>query len=223
LLAARLLAQDNDIHVFEANNYVGGHTNTVSFEAFGSRYSADTGSWFQRPHLSQFHNACCVCSVFPADGANELQRAVRQVRFSNTRGVPSTGLFAQRRNLPVRPSTAMLRDILRFNRSARELMREGDDSLEMGEYLARGRTAGSSPIITWFPWARPYWSAAPDRFLHFPARFLIRSLTTTGLLSVRNHPRWQNRCGRRPRDMWRRSPSLEGKIRLIARLCRRPS
>ena len=43
LLTARLLATDHDIQVFEANNYVGGHTNTVSFEAFGRQYAADTG------------------------------------------------------------------------------------------------------------------------------------------------------------------------------------
>ena len=29
LLAARLLADDHDLHVFEANDYAGGHTNTV--------------------------------------------------------------------------------------------------------------------------------------------------------------------------------------------------
>jgi predicted NAD/FAD-binding protein len=43
LLAARLLAAENDIHVFEANNYAGGHTNIVAFEAFGKQYSADAG------------------------------------------------------------------------------------------------------------------------------------------------------------------------------------
>ena len=43
LLAARLLADEHEVHVFEANNYVGGHTNTVSFEAIGQSYAADTG------------------------------------------------------------------------------------------------------------------------------------------------------------------------------------
>jgi predicted NAD/FAD-binding protein len=35
LLSARLLADEHEVHVFEANEYAGGHTNTVSFEAFG--------------------------------------------------------------------------------------------------------------------------------------------------------------------------------------------
>ena len=43
LLAARLLADEHEVHVFEANHYAGGHTNTVSFEAFGQPYAADTG------------------------------------------------------------------------------------------------------------------------------------------------------------------------------------
>jgi uncharacterized protein len=36
LLSAHLLAADHDIQVFETDNYAGGHTNTVSFEAGGS-------------------------------------------------------------------------------------------------------------------------------------------------------------------------------------------
>ena len=40
LLSARLLAADHEIHVFEANNYAGGQTNTVSFEVFGGSRGA---------------------------------------------------------------------------------------------------------------------------------------------------------------------------------------
>jgi protoporphyrinogen oxidase len=43
LLAARLIAAEHDIDVFEANDYVGGHTNTVALEAFGREYAVDTG------------------------------------------------------------------------------------------------------------------------------------------------------------------------------------
>ena len=43
LLTARLLAADHDIHVFEAEDYPGGHTNTVSCEVFGRAYAVDTG------------------------------------------------------------------------------------------------------------------------------------------------------------------------------------
>ena len=32
MVAARLLAGEHDVHVFEAGDYVGGHTNTVSIE-----------------------------------------------------------------------------------------------------------------------------------------------------------------------------------------------
>jgi len=35
MLAARLLDADHEVHVFEANDYLGGHTNTVEVEAFG--------------------------------------------------------------------------------------------------------------------------------------------------------------------------------------------
>ena len=43
LLSARLLSADHEIHVFEANDYAGGHANTVPLAAFGRNYSVDTG------------------------------------------------------------------------------------------------------------------------------------------------------------------------------------
>ena len=43
MLAARLLADEHDVHLFEAGSYVGGHTHTVDVEVGGNRYAADTG------------------------------------------------------------------------------------------------------------------------------------------------------------------------------------
>ena len=43
MLAARLLAEDHEVHVFEANDYLGGHTNTIKVQAFDRPYAIDTG------------------------------------------------------------------------------------------------------------------------------------------------------------------------------------
>ena len=43
MLAARMLADDHDVHLFEANAYVGGHTHTVNVEVDGDTYATDTG------------------------------------------------------------------------------------------------------------------------------------------------------------------------------------
>jgi predicted NAD/FAD-binding protein len=124
------------------------------------------------------------------------------------------GLFAQRRNLICPSFHRMLLDILRFNRSARELLREEDDSLEMGEYLARGRYSRQFIDHYLVPMGAAIWSARPDRFLHFPARFLIRFFDNHGLLNVRDHPRWQTVVGGAARYVESLTKPYAGKIRL---------
>ena len=43
LVAAYRLCSEHDITVFEANDYIGGHTNTVEVELDGERHAIDTG------------------------------------------------------------------------------------------------------------------------------------------------------------------------------------
>jgi predicted NAD/FAD-binding protein len=43
LVAAYRLCSEHDITVFEASDYIGGHTNTVEIEFDGERHAIDTG------------------------------------------------------------------------------------------------------------------------------------------------------------------------------------
>ena len=44
LVAAYLLSEDHDITVFEANDYIGGHTHTIDVQAKNDQtYAVDTG------------------------------------------------------------------------------------------------------------------------------------------------------------------------------------
>src|SRR5271157_3896324 len=139
LLAARLLAIDHDIQVFEANNYVGGHTNTVSFEAFGRQYAADTG--FMVFNDRTYPNFIRLLKILTIPARNsDMSFSVRCDKTGlEYQGSSFNGLFAQRRNL-LRPSFyRMLLDVLRFNRRSLELLQSEDDGLELGQYLDRNR------------------------------------------------------------------------------------
>jgi uncharacterized protein len=214
MLAARLLARDNDLHAFEANNYVGGHTNTVTFEASGKRYAVDTG--FMVFNDRTYPNFIRMLGLLGISGRwSDMSFSVRCDKSGlEYQGGSLNGLFAQRRNL-FRPSFyRMLRDILRFNRSARELLREEDDGLEMGEYLTRGRYSRQFIDHYLVPMGAAIWSARPDRFLHFPARFLVRFFENHGLLSVHDHPRWQTVVGGAAKYVEALTKPYAGKIRL---------
>ena len=99
LLSARLLADEHEVHVFEANEYAGGHTNTVSFEAFGHRYAADTG--FMVFNDRTYPNFVQMLQILGVPARNsDMSFSVRCDKTGlEYQGSSLNGLFAQRRNL----------------------------------------------------------------------------------------------------------------------------
>jgi uncharacterized protein len=191
LLAARLLAADHDIHVLEANNYAGGHTNTVSFEAFGRPYAADTG--FMVFNDRTYPNFVRMLQMLDVPARNsDMSFSVRCDKTGlEYQGNSLNGLFAQRRNL-VRPSFyRMLLDVSRFNRQSLELLHGEDYDLELGQYLDRNRYSQEFIEHYLVPMGAAIWSAPPERFRQFPARFIVDFFNNHGLLTVRGHPQWK--------------------------------
>ncbi len=214
LLAARLLADEHEVHVFEANDYAGGHTNAVAFEAFGGRYAADTGFMvFNDRTYPNFVRLLDMLGV----GARESDMSF-SVRCDRTgleyQGGSFDGLFAQRRNL-VRPSFyRMLLDILRFNRRSLALLQSDDDELELGQYLEQHRYSREFIDHYLVPMGAAIWSAPPERFRQFPARFIVNFFNNHGLLTVRDHPTWKTVRGGAARYVEALSRPFAGRIRL---------
>jgi uncharacterized protein len=191
LLAARLLSADHDVHVFEANDYAGGHTNTVSFEVFGSAYAADTG--FMVCNDRTYPNFLRMLQMLGVTARNsDMSFSVRCDKTGlEYQGSSLNGLFAQRGNL-LRPSFyRMLLDVLRFNRQSLELLQGEDDELELGQYLERNRYSREFIDHYLIPMGAAIWSAPPAQFQRFPARFIVNFFNNHGLLAVRGHPQWK--------------------------------
>jgi len=191
LLTARLLAADHDVHVFEAEDYPGGHTNTVACEVFGRAYGVDTG--FMVFNDRTYPNFVRMLQMLDVPARNsDMSFSVRCDRTGlEYQGSSLAGLFAQRRNL-VRPSFyRMLLDVLRFNRQSVELLRSEDSDLELGQYLDRNRYSREFIEHYLIPMGAAIWSAPPEQFRAFPARFIIGFFHNHGLLTVRNHPQWK--------------------------------
>ena len=116
LTAAYRLSAAHDVTVFEANDYLGGHTNTVDVEIDGERHAIDTGfivfnDWTY-PNFIALLDELGVRSQ-PTSMSFSVRCDAANLEYN---GSSLNGLFAQRRNL-LRPSFyRMLTDILRFNR-----------------------------------------------------------------------------------------------------------
>lgn len=184
------LHQDHDITLFEANDYVGGHTHTHTVQWQNKHYSIDTGfivfNYQTYPNFTHLLNELKV-PVQPSNMSFSVKCDNTGLEYN---GNNLNSLFAQRSNL-LRPSFhRMLRDILRFNREAPELLQTSDDNLSLGAYLqqhAYGREFIEHYII---PMGAAIWSTDPQRIQEFPAYNFVRFFHNHGLLSVNDRPTW---------------------------------
>ncbi|HUG99900.1 MAG TPA: FAD-dependent oxidoreductase [Gammaproteobacteria bacterium] len=191
LTAARRLHADHDITVFEANDYIGGHTNTIDVELEGRSWAVDTGFIVFNdrtyPAFTTLMNALGVESQ-PSDMGFAVHCERTGLEYC---GSSLDRLFVQRRNL-VRPRfLRMISEILRFNREAPRLLEGGEDGLELGDHLAR--EAYSPGFIEHYivPMGAAIWSTDPQTMLSFPARYFVEFFANHGLLSVDERPQWR--------------------------------
>ena len=185
-VAARALHRQHDITVFEAASHVGGHTHT--HEIHGR--AIDTGFivFNERtyPNFIALLEELGVASQ-PTGMSFSVRNEASGLEYN---GTSLDSLFAQRRNL-LRPSFhRMLRDILRFNREAPELL-EGGEEFSLQDYLHEKRY--SAPFIRDYliPMGAAIWSTDPASMLGFPARFFVRFLHNHGMLTVNGRPQWR--------------------------------
>lgn len=193
LTAAYRLCPAHDVTLFEANDYLGGHTNTAEVEVGGERQVIDTGfivfnDWTY-PTFIQLLDELGVRSR-PTSMSFSVRCDSANLEYN---GSSLNGLFAQRRNL-LRPSFyRMLADIMRFNRDAPELVlgRATTDETTVGEFLARHRYSHEFAGHYLLPMGAAIWSCPVGTFENFPIRFIVEFYKNHGLLSIRNRPTWR--------------------------------
>ena len=191
LVAARLLAKDHELTVFEANDYPGGHTHTVDVQLDGQHYAIDTGFivFNDRTYPNFIHLLSELgVTAQPTSMSFSVTDARSGLEYC---GSSLNGLFAQRRNL-VRPSFyRLIAEILRFNRQALSLTEPLDDALTVGEFLAQHRYSPLFAESYLLPMGAAIWSCPLGKFADFPIAFVIEFYRNHGLLELRNRPTWQ--------------------------------
>jgi predicted NAD/FAD-binding protein len=190
LTAAWQLCRAHDLTLFEANDYVGGHTHTVEVEVRGRRYAVDTGfivfnDWTYPNFIDLLDQLGIVSKPTVMSFSVRCERTGLEYNGENL-----NTLFAQRRNL-FRPSFhRMIRDILRFNRAAPMLLDEARD-LSLDAWLREGNYSREFIDHYILPMAAAIWSAEPGLMGAMPARFFVRFFKNHGLLSVNDRPQWR--------------------------------
>jgi predicted NAD/FAD-binding protein len=89
----------------------------------------------------------------------------------------------------------MIRDILRFNREALELLDSDDKSITLDDYLRDNDYSAQFVDNYLVPMGASIWSTPPGKFRQFPARYTVGFLRNHGLLQLRGRPRWKTVLG----------------------------
>ncbi|KPN93319.1 NAD(P)/FAD-dependent oxidoreductase [Pseudomonas nunensis] len=192
LTSAYLLNRSHEITLFEAGDWVGGHTHTLDVTVDGQHYSVDTGfivfnDWTY-PNFIRLLGQLGV-GFKPTEMSFSVTDPDSGLEYN---GNNLNSLFAQRRNLLSPGFWGMLRDIQRFNKAAlRDLeeQRIGADTT-LDQYLKAGGYGERFILHYIVPMGAAIWSMSMAEMLGFPMQFFLRFFKNHGLLSISNRPQW---------------------------------
>jgi len=210
LVCSYLLSRDHEVTLYEADDRAGGHANTLSVTLDGVEHAVDTGFivYNERnyPVVSNLFAQLGVATR-PSDMSFAMSDDAADLEWCGTSLV---SVFAQRRNLARPAFWRMLRDVVRFNRSARAFLAEPEnlgytleDFLEGGHY--------SAAFIDWCPWVRPSGRRIPKSSCGSRPPLSSGSSTTTvcsaSATGLSGERWWEDPCNTSPRS---RSHSARG-------------
>jgi predicted NAD/FAD-binding protein len=214
LVSAYLLQKRHDITVFESSGHAGGHVQTLRIDQDGQTYDVDTGfvvfNTVTYPLFVRLLERLGVESQ-PTCMSFSVRCESSGLEYA---GTSLNSLFAQRTNL-LRPSFhRMLRDVLRFNRSAADLLEQGTAAPTLGQFLDGGNY--SRYFREWYlgPMGAAIWSCRPEDLYRFPVSFFVRFFHNHGLLSVNRHHPWRVIRGGSKRYVDVLTQSFRGRIHL---------
>ncbi len=187
MAAAYLLAPQHEVTLFEAEPRLGGHARTIIAGINGDQ-PVDTGfivfNYANYPHLTRMFMDLDV-PVTKSDMSFGASINNGEMEY----GLRTLGaMIAQKRNL-LRPQFArMVRDVLRFNRTAEALATE--ESLTIGELMDEMRLGDWFQKYYLMPLCGAIWSTSPSEIRAFPARALMAFFRNHALLSSEGQHQW---------------------------------
>ncbi|MBK0379881.1 NAD(P)/FAD-dependent oxidoreductase [Mucilaginibacter segetis] len=185
------LQHNNDITIYEQNNYIGGHTNTITVDEDGHPVYVDTG--FMVFNYKTYPNLCKLFAEIDApvkktDMSFSVQYLPEKLEYS---GSSINHLFAQRKNIFNISYLKMLKQIARFNRESVNIL---DDptyaNYSIGQYIKEFNYGEDMLWKYLVPMSAAVWSTPMEQMLDFPAVTLIRFFLNHGFLGLDTQHQW---------------------------------
>jgi len=210
--SAYLLHPDHDITVYEKAGRIGGHSRTVTVDYDGQAIPVDTGFIvFNRPNYPNLSGLFAHLGVSTHASDMTFAASIRD-GWLEWGAKDLDSVIGQRRNL-LRPRFGLLvRDVIRFNTQAQDMVERHPElsldglitKLGLGEWFRRYYLLPMSGAI---------WSCPPCEMMNFPARTLVRFFANHHLMSFTGQPQWRTVTGGSQEYVKRLTASFTHRIR----------
>ncbi len=216
IVSAYLLQKDYNVTIFEANAYLGGHTNTIEIKP---GLAVDTGFIVLNdqtyPTFTRFLNALDV-PIRYSDMSFSFHSKSRKLAYA---GTGLNGFFADRLNLFNPKFYRFLLELKAFcKNSTQDLIGNGLLGLTLGEYLKSKKYSYELIYDYVLPIGASIWSTPSEDMLQFPAFTFLNFFKNHGLLSLKDRPRWQTVVGGSQEYVKKFKETFSGEIILNARI-----
>ncbi|KAH7395751.1 hypothetical protein BKA64DRAFT_624677 [Cadophora sp. MPI-SDFR-AT-0126] len=188
----------HDVYLYEADDRLGGHTNTVQWKAGKYSVGVDTGFIvLNTATYPNFINFLSKMNIETEPTRMDLSVS-RDYGAFEWAGKNLATIFCQSKNIFSVNMWRMLFDVVRFNQFALDVLidEDGQDTVvgsePIGMYLDRHRYSDAFRDGYLIPITAAVWSTSPDKCIDdFPTRTLIRFLWNHHQLStVATRPEW---------------------------------
>ncbi|TDF38638.1 FAD-dependent oxidoreductase [Alteromonadaceae bacterium M269] len=198
LTCAHLLADKHEVSVFEANDYIGGHTATVDVEVGQRKYAIDTGfivynDWTY-PNFIKLMKKLNVATQ-PTEMSFSVKNKQRNFEYN---GNNINSLFAQRRNILSPRFWFFIKEILRFNKVCKAIpVNETSvpNSQTLSDFLREHNFSEFFSHNYILPMCAAIWSTSVSDTGNFPLQFFLQFFNNHGLLNVTDRPQWHTIIG----------------------------
>ncbi|RAP34335.1 hypothetical protein DID80_07370 [Candidatus Marinamargulisbacteria bacterium SCGC AAA071-K20] len=189
ITSAFVLSQKHEVTLFESNDYIGGHTNTIPVTSGKSKVNIDTGFIvFNTPNYPNFTKLLDRLNVSSQKSEMTFGLYSPEDHFFYS----SLDLFAQKKQLLSLSFYRMIFDIWRYHRLAYEALESNNiDLISIEDFLRLNNF--SKPFIDHYlvPMGGAIWSCSYEAILKFPAKAFINFWKNHHMLQIKNRPVWR--------------------------------
>jgi len=180
------------VTVFETEARLGGHAHTVTVDIDGQPVDVDTG--FIVYNEQNYPNLVGLFDELGVEtSASDMSFAASfnngQFEYSGS-GV--SGLLARRRNITTPQFWFMIRDLIRFYKTAPQLFEDAAATdMTLGDFLTAHNFGPAFRHFHLLPMAAAIWSSPVAAMEDYPVETFLRFFTNHGLLSLSERPKWR--------------------------------